>query len=92
MERELLFPAHQWSRNSSPSLLASLLKTSIEGYKKVSFLITLARVNPGKQKLVHAGLEEEGSRKELAPSAYGVTCLPQRIPFKSSNKKASFRI
>lgn len=89
MERELLFPVgeHQWSRTTSPRFLASLLKTSIEGYKKVSFLTTLARVNPDKQKLMHASQEEEVRRRELAPWADGVTCLPQRIPLSLHTKR-----
>lgn len=93
--RELLFTVceHPQSRNTSPSLLVSLLKTSVEGYKRVSFLIILARANSGIQKLVRArrDKEGEGGRRVGSTGRQGVTCLPQRIP-KSPHTKASFRI
>lgn len=93
--RELLFTVceHPQSRNTSPSLLVSLLETSVEGYKRVSFLIILARANSGIQKLVRArrDKEGEGGLRVGSTGRQGVTCLPQRIP-KSPHTKASFRI
>ena len=94
MERELLFPVgeHQWSRTTSPRLLASLLKTSIEGVQKGLFLD-----HPGKsqsrQTKAHACQSGRGRQEERVGSLGRGGDLPAtEDPLKSGHKRASFRI